>query len=72
MCAGLASHLWLLPLQDNILGNPHLGQAWLAERVESDLGKALLRRFEDSMEASRELSVGLLRQLLEVYVWGAW
>lgn len=55
----------LQDIKDNILGNPQLRQAWLAERLESDLGKALLRRFEDPMEASRELAVCLLRQLLE-------
>lgn len=48
------------------MGNSQLSEAWLAERLEQDLGKALLRRFEDAVEVCREVAVTLLRQLLEV------
>lgn len=39
---------------------------WMTEHVESDVGKALLRRFDDSVENVRERAVALFLTLLQV------
>jgi hypothetical protein len=48
-----------------MLDNPNLSEEWLADRLEGDgLGKALLKRFDDASDSSREAAVTCLLRLL--------
>ena len=53
------------PAQAALLDNPSLSESWLCDRLEGDgLGKALLRRFDDPADTSREAAVVALTRLL--------
>ncbi|KAG2455132.1 hypothetical protein HYH02_000951 [Chlamydomonas schloesseri] len=55
----------LQDVQAALLDNPGLSESWLCDRLEGDgLGKALLRRFDDPADTSREAAVVCLTRLL--------